>query len=261
MMLLTNFARLAYFAYLSASWNNRITYAANVLVRPLCVMLMFAVTARTALGDDAVTFFVLGSAAYAVPWVIRGGMLDGFQNERESATLAIHFTANGGRLLPFLARGVLHAPNAVAAFGFSLLGAVLFLGFSVAEVNWLSALITLTVMILSVVGLCLFLGTFSIVLRDTIFIGNSAMVFFLTLSGGYIPRNELPEPARAISHVVPMANGIEAFRKAFAGGALNQVSEDLAIEFAVACSLITAGYVMFRMLERWAIKRGSYDLV
>ena len=254
------FARLAYFAYLSASWNNLLTYVANVLIRPLCVMLMFAVTARTTLGADVAAFFVIGSAAYAVPWVIRGGMLDGFQNERESATLSIHFTANGGRILPFLARGVLHGPNAVAAFGFSLLGAVLFLDFSLAGVNWPAAVLSLTVMVLSVIGLCLFLGTFSIVLRDTIFIGNSAMIFFLTLSGGYIPRNDLPVVARQLSEVVPMAHGIEALRAAFAGADFASLLSDLTAELVVAAAFTSLGYLLFRLFERRAIRSGSYDL-
>jgi hypothetical protein len=251
---------MAYFSYLSASWSSPLPYAANVMIRPLCVMLMFAVTARTALGPEVAAFFVIGSSAFAVPWVIRGGLLDGFQNERESATLGIHFTSNGGRLLPFLARGVLHGPNAVVAVGFSFLGAVLFLDYSLADVNWLAAAICLAAMIGSVVGLCLLLGTFTIVLRDTIFIGNSAMVFFLTLSGGYIPREDLPAVLRTVSEFLPMAHGIEGMREAFDGANPGAVADEVGAELLVGLALTAIGYALFRLFERYAIKTGRYEL-
>lgn len=76
------FARLVLFTYKAASWDDIVSYVANVIVRPLCVMLLFAMTARVSLGSEVAATFVIGSAAFAIPWVIRGGMLDGFESER-----------------------------------------------------------------------------------------------------------------------------------------------------------------------------------
>ena len=255
-----NFARLSRLAYKAASWNDTVSYVANVMVRPLCVMLLFAMTARVSLGDAVADAFVIGSAAFAIPWVIRGGMLDGFESERWQGTLGTHLVSTGGRLLPFLARGVLHAPNAVVAVCFSMLGAVLFLDYSLSGLNWPAALVSLLAMVLSVSGICLLLGTFCIVLRNSIFVGNTAMIFFLTMSGGYIPREDLPVFAQQIAEVIPMAHGFEALRGAFAGATIGSVWQDLAAEFAIAVVYTLAGYLLFRFLERFALRSGTYDL-
>lgn len=141
-----------------------------------------------------------------------------------------------------------------------MLGAVLFLDYSLSGLNWPAAFLSLLTMILSVSGICILLGAFCIVLRNSIFVGNAAMVFFLTMSGGYIPREDLPGAAQKLAEIIPMAHGFEGLREAFAGAGIADVWEHLAAELAVALLYTALGYALFRLLERLAVRSGTYDL-
>ena len=57
-----------------------------------------------------------------------------------------------------------------------------------------------------------------------------------------------------------MAHGFEALRGAFAGASIGGVWENLAAELAVAIVYTVIAYGLFRLLERAAIRSGSYDL-
>jgi ABC-type polysaccharide/polyol phosphate export permease len=109
-------------------------------------------------------------------------------------------------------------------------------------------------------GICLVLGTFCVVLRNSIFVGNTAMIFFLTLSGGYIPRDDLPAALQPLAEVIPMAHGFVALRRAFDGATIGAVWEQLAAEVALAVLYTAIGYSLFRLLERVAVRSGTYDL-
>ena len=91
----------------------------------------------------------------------------------------------------------------------------------------------------------------------SILIGVSTL--FLALTGAIIPTERLPGPLGDIGHVLPLTNGLFAFRESFNGAGLAAVAEHLLLELTVGLVYAVLGYLTFRLLEREAKRRGAFE--
>jgi ABC-2 type transport system permease protein len=188
-----------------------------------------------------------------------GGLLQSFFNERSFGTLSFIFSATGGRLQHFLARGFLHYPNAILNVASRLLFAVLVLGIDFDTARWPAVALSMLTLALSCTLFGLFLANFCIVFRNWNYFMAIAQTGFLALGGIVIPRTALPIGLEELSAVLPISHALDGLRAAFAGNSFTNVANDLLIELAIGLSYGGIGFLTFKTLESYARRSGAYD--
>jgi ABC-2 type transport system permease protein len=257
----TTFWRQAYLSYKGLfTWLNWHGYVSSIFLRPAFMVGIFGLTGRFARGEAASEAYVVGMTAFAVPHLLMGGVLQSFAYERSFATLGFLFTSTGSRAQAFLARGLLHYPNAVLTVISSLLFAVLFLGSDFSAANWPAAVACYALIIASTLMFGLFVGNFCIAFRDWQVTFNVMQAAFITLTGAVIPLQALPPGLRQLAAMLPVTHGLEALRGAFAGQDLAQVSDALLAEAGLGLAYGLAGYFLFRAVEAYARRTGAYEM-
>ncbi len=259
---LITLARQAYLSYKGLFfWLNWPAYVSNVVLRPGLIVAMFALTGRFARGEGAVESYVIGLTAYAIPSIVMGGVLQGFYYERSYGTISFFFASRGSRLASFLARGLLHLPNAafvvVAALAFS----AVFLNSDFAPANWSAVVLSYLMMSLAATACALCWANLCIVLRDWLMLYSLMLTVFLVFTGVIIPREELPLGLGVFGSVLPVTHALEGLREAYAGAGIGAISGNLTLEALVGLAYVILGYALLRTVEAYARRSGAYAAV
>ena len=104
------------------------------------------------------------------------------------------------------------------------------------------------------------LGSFGIILPDINFVYNLFITLLFFLCGANISIHLLPLPLQWIASVLPLTHGLQAMQLLIHGTWNTQVTFLMLQE--VLCMVIYAGaaYLMFRILERAAMRKATIDL-
>ena len=257
----TNIFTQAYLSYKGLFlWLNWHAYISNVFIRPVLFVAMFALLGRFAGDREAAEAYLIGMAAYSIPWILLGGLLQSFHYERAFGTLSFVFGSRGSRLINYFSRAGFHYPNAIISITASILFAWLFLNLNVGSVDWLAASCAVLLIAASCATLALFLGTFAIVFQDWFNTLAIASGLLLTLTGVIIPTAVMPGILGDVGRILPLTHGLAAFREAFDGAGVTSVGADLLRELFVGLGYAVAGYTLFRLLEAQAKRRGTLEL-
>ena len=249
-----------YYAYRGLySWLNWPSLLSNVVFRPILMMFLFATVGRFAWNEMAAQSFLSGMTAYSATTLLSGGIMQCLANDRNMGTLPFLFVSSGSRLSTYVSRAVFHYPNAILCYAVGLIAAIFLLGMQVAGANWLAVAAIFPVIAFSVSCFALFLGSFAIAIQNWTVPSAAAETILLLLTGVIIPRNSLPLGARLITDVLPISHGLDGLRLAYAGGSFAEIQYDLAAEAGVGLVYAVAGYVVFRMIETYARRSGSYS--
>ena len=163
----TNAFYQIYFTYRGLfGWLNWQAYISNVFFRPVLFLLIFTLVGRFARDPQAAERYIIGMSVFAVVWMLSGGILSGFANERSFGTLPYIFSSRGSRLVHYFSRGVLHYPNGLISFVTCLIVAWLLLDLDLSRVNWLASLSAVFLIAASSTAFMLLMGSVSLVYRD-----------------------------------------------------------------------------------------------
>lgn len=260
--LVANFGRQAYFSYRALFlWLNWPAYISNVFLTPAVWVLMIVFTGRFAGNPDAANSFVSGMAAYSIPMIILGGVLQMFSYERMFGTLSVIYSSPGSRLVTYLSRGGLHYPNGLLTFAASIFCGWLLLDFDVSGTNWFSLLVAVLLVALSSTAFALFVGNFSMILRDFTLPGGPSIGITLVLTGVVIPRSDLPGVLNVLAGMLPVTHGLVAIRAGLAGTPIDAVTGDLLKESIVAAAYLALGYALYRVIEARVKRTGAFEFV
>ena len=255
---MTNFATQAYLSYKGLNaYLNWHAYTSGILLRPVLVLAMYFLIGRFATPESAERY-IIGLAAYSIPASLHD-ILNSFHRERAFGTLSVVFTARGSRLSIYWSRCVLYLPNAMVAVSLCLISGRLLFDLDMSELNYATLVASVAAIAAASATFVMFVGSFTIVVREwsNILLGINSL--FLTLTGAIVPTERLPGPLADIGHVLPLTNGLVAFREAFDGAGLAAVAEHLLLELAVGLGYAVLGYLTFRLLEREAKRRGAFE--
>lgn len=240
-------------------WLNPWAYASNMFAAPVLNVVLFALVARYATGEDPDAGLVLGVAMLAVPTMANGGILQSFTYERSFGTLSVLFVSPASRAAAYFSRGALHLPNALLAGVVSLAAAMVVLQLDVSEARWDAVLAALVLVGTSSVAFALAVGNFALWFRNWLVLYGASNGAVLALSGAVIPREELPALLRAVGEALPMTHGLEALRRAIGGATVVDLGGLLAAEVFVAGGYALVGIVIYRWIERRARREGALD--
>ena len=255
-----NFVIQAYYSYKGLfQWLNWPGYTFNVLLRPLMMVIMFTLLGRFAADPERAEAFLIGMAAYSIPLILIGGILQTFFFERSYGTLSVIFSSGGNRLVTYLSRGALHYPNGVLSVTATFFSAWLILDIDLSMMDWLSVSLSVAIITASCTTFSLFTGNFCIITRYWGIVAISAQDLLLCLTGVIVPTARLPGFLGEISHLLPLTHGLVAFRQSFGGAGVASVADDLLIEMSIGMGYAVAGILLFRFMEKEIKRRGILE--
>ncbi len=254
-----NFFVQSFLAYKALSWSGPTPYVWNQLVRPILFVVMFALLGRFASNPEAAERFIVGMTAVAVPATVLQGILPMVTFERIGKTLPALFATAGSRAAIFWSRGTIHFLNGLMSLVVTLAFAGVFLGLDFGRVNWGLLGASGFTIAASSTAFALAASNLALVLRSWTNLSGLLQGMVVALTGAIIPVASLPWLLQWPGEVLPMTNGLVAFRAAFAGGGFGPVADSLLLELGVALVYGVAGTALFGLFEREASRRGTLD--
>lgn len=250
-------AVLSYIALFS--WLRPVTFLASMIVFPLGQIMFFTLLGIFATGPDNASFFLIGNAMQITASAGIFGVTMAIGGERWAGTLMYLFGAPANRLAIFTGRATVHILNGIfqvlMGLGWGwLLGWVDF-----AHTDPFALGITILIATFSTAALGLLLGCLGLITLNIMFINNLIYFLLLLFSGANVPVSALPPWMQWISWSLPLTRGIEAARATVGGASLAQVSSLLVGEFLIGVAYLASGYLLFRVFEIQAKRRGTLE--
>ncbi|GAA1964923.1 ABC transporter permease [Kitasatospora viridis] len=237
-------------------WLRPSAFIPTVLGIPVVQLVWFVHLGRY-LGTHPTEYYVLGNALNACALAGLFAPAMSIQGERFSGTLSavLATPANravmfGGRIVPAAVMGAL--TSAVML----LLGTALgWLHVPLGALPRLAVAVLVTALSCSACGMLI--GAIGLRTREATFLANLVLYLLLLLSGVNIPLAALPGWLAAIGALLPTSQGIEAARRALAGG--GGMAGPLGWELLKAGVLLLAALLVLRALERAGRAHAALD--
>lgn len=255
-----NFVTQAYYSYRGLfSWLPWPSYISTVVLGPVFSIIMFALVGRFALGPNVVQPYVLGLVAQSIPFILSGGIMNCFGNERQGANLTTVYGSRGNRTVVFFSRQLFHIPNGFMIVAAGLFFSWLFLDMNFSRVNWPALTLTVLAITISSCAAAALFGNLTIVMNDWVLMYRIFAGVLIVLTGVIIPISSLPAPLAALSQILPLTHGLVAFRSAFDGAGVQSLSALLLGEFIVGLGYAILGVVVYHAVEIFAKRRGIVE--
>lgn len=242
-------------------WLKPITYLASKIVMPLAQILFFTFLGTYATGSQNASFYIIGNAVQIAAVSGIFGVTMSIGGDRWEGTLPYLFGTPANRLMLFMGRGFMHIIDGFFGVVIGLCWGAILLGVDYSHTNLAVLALTILVTTFSTAGLGLLMGCISLITANVMFVNNTVYFGLLLFSGANIPIQTLPAVMRSISSILPLTRGIAASRALINGASFQSVSGLLFGEFLIGLGYILAGYLLFRVFEFEARKRGSLETV
>ncbi len=241
------------------SWLRPVTFLASMILFPLGQIMFFTLLGIFATGRENASFFLIGNAMQITASAGIFGVTMAIGGERWAGTLMYLFGAPANRLAVFTGRSTIHIFNGVfqvlMGLGWGwLLGWVDF-----SRTDPFALGLTILIATFGTAALGLLLGCLGLITLNIMFINNLVYFLLLLFSGANVPVTALPQWMQYISWALPLTRGIEAARAIVGGASLAHVSSLLVGEFLIGVAYLLAGYLLFRVFESEAKRRGTLE--
>lgn len=242
-------------------WFRPTTYMASKILMPVAEMVFFTLIGTFG-GSAPAEFFIIGNALHIAAVSGIYGVTMSIAGDRWDGTLPYLFGSPANRLLLFFGRAFVHLLDGIIGVILAFLWGVLLLGlrFSPQAVPGLFLAILSVVFSTSCLGLLM--GCVGLITRNVMFVNNTVYFLLLLLSGANIPLPSLPSWVMAVSAKIPLTHGILAAREILkTGGLTKDAAVNLRKEIIIGGVFLLAGYILFRIFERIAKRKGSLETV
>jgi ABC-2 type transport system permease protein len=241
------------------TWLNRWGYPSSVIIQPFATVIMFVILGKYASNPEAVRSYAMGIAVSSMAMIAIVGLTQSYTKERFNGGTSFVFITPVNRLTHYIARSVLHIPNALVAFFFSMLAALLIIDLDFGAVNWWAFVLAVIVTDFSIVAFGQLLGVCSVAVRDWYGMQGLANGILLILCGVIIPVSVFPVFLQEIAKLLPITNGLIAVKAAFAGTATAGVSGNILREFLTGIAYYTIAYFAFIFFEKVVKRTGALE--
>jgi ABC-2 type transport system permease protein len=240
-------------------WLNWHGYVSGVLLQPFASVIMFAVLGRFTSNPDTVRAYALGISVLGMAFILIGGLTQSYTRERGLGATQFIFVSTVSRLENFIARMLLHYPNALVSFVFGMLAAWTILQLDFGRVAWGGFSAATLVLIFSLTAFGQLLGVLSVAVRDWIGIQGVANGLLLILTGAIIPVDAFPNFIGEFARLLPVTNGLLALKAAFAGEAWAAVAGDILREGVTGLVYLAIAFACFRLFEARVKRTGTLE--
>lgn len=240
-------------------WLNWPGYISNIFLRPVVMVLTFALLGRFTLNPEAAREYALGMGIYSMLFIVVGGITQSYTYDRSQGTIAFLFMSPANRLVNYLSRMLLHFPNALLVFIFCFAMVCLLVDIDFGLVNWMAFIISVVITAASLTALGQAIGVVAIAVRNWLNIFGLILGIFIALTGVIVPLSVFPSVIQEICRLLPMTNGLAAARLAFTGGAFADVWSLIIRETLTGLTYLFLGYLWFILFERVVKHNGALD--
>jgi ABC-2 type transport system permease protein len=242
-------------------WLRPVTYLASKIVMPLAQILFFTFLGTYATGAQNASFYIIGNAVQIAAVSGIFGVTMSIGGDRWEGTLPYLFGTPANRLMLFMGRGFMHIIDGFFGVVIGLAWGAILLGVDYSHTNLAALALTILVTTFSTAGLGLLMGCISLITANVMFVNNTVYFGLLLFSGANVPLTNLPVVMQYVSWSLPLTRGIAAARELIKGAPLTAVSSLLWGEFFIGVGYILAGYLLFRVFEFEARRRGTLETV
>ena len=172
-------------------------------------------------------------------------------------TLQFLYASRQSWVEAYFAKGAAHFPNGPLAAVCTVVLAALLLDFDVSNADIWTCIVATLVISLSVLMLGMLVGNTAMVMDDRLLPISLATGALLAFTGITIPPDSLPPGLYHLAQVLPVTHGLPALREGFTGAGLREVADSLLLELGIALLYAVVGAVMFALLQREALRRGT----
>ncbi len=256
---MANFLRQSYYTYKGLfMWLNWPGYISSIILYPIANVMMYTLIGRLGSNSNNVAF-ALGIVIFSMSFSAVNGLAQSYSYEMSFGTLPFFYASRANRWKNYMARGVLHYPNALIAFILGFAASCLAVNFSLSTVNWTLLILSVLVIDFSLICLGQLLGLMSIITRNWVAVQGMALGLLIVLCGAIIPIDVFPGPISAITHVMPITNGLMAVRAAFAGANLEEAGASVLYELLVGLGYCIVSFIAFRVFEARVRRTGELE--
>lgn len=212
----------------------------------------------TASGHQSADFYLIGNALHITALNGIFGVTEAIGRERTNGTLVYLVGSPANRLSIYLGRAFFNVIDGgfSVALGF---GWALLLGLDLSQANIAGLAITIVIVTISTCGLGLLMGSISLLTVNVMFLNNTIWFLLLLISGANLPWSSMPTWMQALGSFSPLTRGIAAARLLAKGSSLGYVSDYLLFEIVIGLIYGALGFMLLRLLESSAIRRGTLE--
>jgi ABC-2 type transport system permease protein len=241
------------------TWLNRWGYPSSTIIQPFATVILFIVLGKYTSNPDLVRSYALGISVSSMAMIAIAGLTQTYTKERSNGGTSFVFVSPVNRLTHFIARSVLHFPNALVAFFFSMVATRFIIDLDFGSVNWPVFMLSVLATDLSIIAFGQLLGVASVAVRDWYGMQGLANSVLLIMSGVIIPVSVFPGFLQEFSRLLPITNGLTAVKSAFTGSPLADVSVNILREFLTGLAYYVLAYFGFIFFERVVKNTGSLE--
>ena len=253
-----NFGAQAWLSYRGLFfWLAPPSYISNVVLAPFLTMALFVLTGRFVGDATLAERFGVSMIAFGIVRLSISGVYQSFQNDRVLGTLQFLYASRQSWVEAYFAKGAAHFPNGPLAAVCTVVLAALLLDFDVSNADIWTCIVATLVISLSVLMLGMLVGNSAMVMEDRLLPISLATGALLAFTGITIPPDSLPPGLYHLAQVLPVTHGLPALREGFAGAGLREVADSLLLELGIALLYAVVGAVLFALLQREALRRGT----
>jgi ABC-2 type transport system permease protein len=264
---LRTFAVAAWLGWqIESNWADPFLFAVYCIVRPLASVLilvvMYSVITRGALQQPLFAYIYLGNALYILVGMVITGVSWAVIDDREHYHTAKHLhTMPIDGYYYLLGRGVarllIGTISVLITVGFGV--AVFGLPISPARINWPLLLVSTALGIISLGGMGLLMGSWTLMLaRHFWSLGEAVAGAMYLFTGAIFPLEVLPAWIRPVGFVFPVTYWLEAARRGLLGGSA-AAFPTLARLSDLELLAILAGFSLLLALVSSRVYRGALE--
>ncbi len=234
-------------------------YVLYKIVNPFFLMMFFCLVASYTYGKEEIANYVIGNALLMCSFSVFFGVGQTFNSERSQGTLETIICSPSHTLKIILPQVLIYvADSLLSVFVGFLTGAIFFeFRISIEHLGWF--VVITFIGIFSAMGFGMLIGVFALLTRDVFLLLNIVSMALLAFSGAEFELSLLPYHLGFIGKVLPLTRSIEAMRLLNAGVTSAEFFTVLISEFLIGIAFFALGVIVYKQIERMAVRYGSLN--
>ncbi len=227
---------------------------------PLISLVYYCVIARTSFRTEYLTQWVIGNSLLLCNNTCIFALGGSFEGERHFGRLKWLIASPHSRISTVFEKGFFFVFESFATVLMGVVFGSLIFGVDFANVNLFLFMVIILIGVFAAVGFGIFISVFSLLGNSLNLLLNLISMSMAILCGANFPVRDLPLFARFFSYCLPFTRSIEASKMLFDHMDLNRFRTLLAGELCVGFVFLIISALLFKTVEKIAIKKASLEI-
>ena len=227
---------------------------------PLITLTYYCVIARTGFRTEYLTQWVIGNSLLLCNNTCIFVLGGSFEGERHFGRLKWLIASPHSRIATVFEKGFFFIFESFATVLMGMVFGSLIFGVDFTNVNLVLFMVIILIGVFSAVGFGILISVFSLLGNSLNLLLNIISMSMAILCGANFPVKDLPQFAQFLSYCLPFTRSIEASKMLFGNFDLNRFKTLLAGEMCVGLVFLIVSALVFKTIEKLAIKKASLEI-